>query len=283
MELLDRLKSTPIWLMLPSLAVAAAIGMTVAGYTPLVFDPSLYKAESALADELKQVDADEKEAENAQNVGGASAAGRMRDGTWTGYAVCGEGNPDGWKPYYVAVTIEVKDNKVTGVTNIAGSSTGNEGSASLNWDPGENQEYLDLAVSGHGGSGVRAQMDSQIASSGTVSGIDTVSGATYSSVAIYNAFVDATKKAAGESGSVAAGADAGDTGASKKVKASSTPASLADGSWTGYAACGQGNTANWKPYYVAVTVKVYSTLLVSPVMVHVVVAHCVVEPEYSTV
>ena len=43
MRLLDMLKTTPIWLMLPSFVVAGAIAMTVVGYTPLVFDPSLYK------------------------------------------------------------------------------------------------------------------------------------------------------------------------------------------------------------------------------------------------
>lgn len=256
MRLLDTLKTTPIWLMLPSFVVASAIAMTVVGYTPLVFDPSLYQTESALADELKQVDADELESGNSENVGGAGATGKMKDGTWTGYAVCGEGNSDGWSPYYVAVTIQVKDNKVTGITNIAGSSTGNDGSAALNWDAAENQEYLDLAVSGRGGSGVRAQMESQIASSGTVSGIDTVSGATYSSVAIYNAFVDATKKAAGESGSVAGAASTGDSGASKKVKGASSSAELADGTWIGYAACGLDGDVGWSPYYVAVTVKV---------------------------
>lgn len=252
-----RLKDTPVWFALPSLAMAGAIGLTIAGYSPLVFDPSLYPSQSALASELTTIDADSIESGESQRVEAGSVGDeKLKDGTYTGYAACGEGNPDDWKPYYVAVTIEVKDGKVTAITNIAGTSSTDDGSPALSWDAAENQEYLDLAIDGHGGSGVKAQMESQIQAQGKVTGIDTVSGATYSSTAIYNAYANAIGKAGGKAESKAAPSASGTSATSKKVSKKKTSANLADGSWTGFAACGKGNTQNWKPYYVAVTVKV---------------------------
>ena len=254
MGMLDKIRMWPAWFALPSLLVAAAVAATIAGYSPLMFDPSLYKPESALASELTNKNPDELE--KGKSAGSRIAAGKLEDGTWTGYAVCGEGNPDNWKPYYVSVTIEVADGKVAEISDISGTSSAGDGSAELSWDADENQKYLDLALSGHGGNGVRAQMNSQIAEQGSVSSVDAVSGATYSSTAIYNAYADAIAKAGRSSNPKSTPAEESDNSSKRMGAESDGGVRYADGDWTGYAACGEGNGGGWDPYYVAVTVRV---------------------------
>lgn len=261
--LIDYLRTTPLWLLAPTLALLATTAFAASGYEPLVFDASLYDVEQAQAAELQTVDAAAIEAQNAQPVETDPAAAVdgsavLSDGTWTGYAPCGVGNPDGWKPYYVAVTIQVADGAVTGITGISGTSHGNAGGATLNWDAAENQSYLTKAAGS-----VRGQIESAIAVGSTTTSIDTVSGATYSSASIYNAYVDALNKAGGGAGSASTMATPSSSATDEAPKtmegAQDDDASideLADGTWTGYAACGVGNTEDWKPYYVATTLKV---------------------------
>lgn len=261
--LIDYLRTTPLWLLAPTLALLATTAFAASGYEPLVFDASLYDVEQAQAAELQTVDAAAIEAQNAQPVETDPAAevdgsAVLSDGTWTGYAPCGVGNPDGWKPYYVAVTIQVTDGAVTGITGISGTSHGNAGSATLNWDAAENQSYLSKAAGS-----VRGQIASALAAGSTTTSIDTVSGATYSSASVYNAYVDALNKAGGGAGSASTMATPSSSSAAEAPKtmegAQDDDAAideLADGTWTGYAACGVGNTEGWKPYYVATTVKV---------------------------
>lgn len=266
MKLANLLKTTPLWLLLPLLMFVGLTAFAVSGYEPLVFDASLYDIETAQASELGTVDAAAIEAENAQPaetepLASVDDALTLADGSWTGYAPCGEGNPDGWKPYYVAVTIQVVDGKVASISKIAGASTGNAGDTRLTWDATENQRYLDEAV--QGSRGVKAQIEAALAAGSTTTSIDTVSGATYSSVSVYNAYADAVNKASGGKSAVAtqAAPKASESvpKAPKKTKApaaSKTIDALADGTWTGYMACGEGNPDAWKPYYVAVDVKV---------------------------
>ncbi|MBE6471553.1 MAG: FMN-binding protein [Coriobacteriaceae bacterium] len=274
-QILAKLKSSSIWLFLPVLLVAGAVGFTVSGYDPLMFDASAF-ASSAQKPSLATTSAAEAGDPDAAAGTPAPAGAKkmattpatdapLADGTFTGYAPCGVGNGDGWKPYYVAVTITVKGGKVVSIDRIAGSSKG--GGATLNWDPGENQKYLDWAISGRGGSsGVKTQLNNAIASGKTPSGIDTVSGATYSSVAIYNAFAAAMKKSAAKAGKKAEPTKEQQPSSSSSTTSSTPPAvqadddvsgqKLADGAWVGYAPCGVGNDEDWSPYYVAVTVQV---------------------------
>ena len=266
MQVLRTLKSSSFWFVLPSLVLITAMGASVCGYDPLSFDPSLYQTKAALAKEFEEVVPDEPD-EPAQTKSvstDAAPAKELRDGTYTGYAVCGQGNSQGWQPYYVAVTIEVKDAKVAGITDIRGSSTGGEGSAPLQWDAAESQQYLDRAIAGNGSDGVRAQMESQIQAQGSVASVDVVSGATFSSAAIYNAYIDAVAAAGGEEKSndmVVPASAVQPAGSSQSQPVAVAPAyvaasSYADGDWTGFAVCGQGNDDGWAPYYVAVTVHV---------------------------
>lgn len=283
-----------MWLLIPALVVAGMVGSVISGYEPLMFDPSLVQeaqaAQASTVASLKQRDAKEEASNSSASatLGGTPAPAEavqtaaapsvdgLADGTWTGYAACGQGNGDGWKPYYVAVTIEVKNGKVTGITDVQGTSQSDSGGA-LSWDPGENQSYLTWAASGrNGAAGVVSQMNSALGSGNSPSGIDAVSGATYSSAAIYNAYVAAVNKAARANGStsanVPASTSAASTNSAKKSSASSGKKkakmvsdstssavknkSLADGTWVGYASCGEGNEEEWSPYYVMVAVTV---------------------------
>ena len=285
MKLLANIRSSTIWLVMPALFVACMVGFVVAGYEPLLFDPNLVQqAQAAQSAKLKTRSVEEEAPGNASEgdgtpapadaatpVSGTVAANGLADGTWTGYAACGKGNSDGWKPYYVAVTIEVKNGRVAKIASIQGTSTSDSG-APLNWDAPENQSYLDWAVSGRAGdAGVRSQLDSALSAGKAPSGLDTVSGATYSSVAIYNAYVAAVNKASkAGSGKSAAKKKSVTKKSGKKNKTKKntrkkatdktgdevSKATLADGSWVGFAACGQGNDQEWSPYYVKVTVVV---------------------------
>ena len=262
MQTIERLRSSALWFLLPSVAVATAVGTAIASYEPATFDPSLYVTQEAKASELDDIDASEiAEPSEAADVelDDLADAGELQDGLWTGHAVCGQGNTAGWQPYYVAVTIEVKDGKVARIVDISGSATGAEGSTTLSWDPSESQRYLDLATIGHADDGVRQQMEAQIAAQGLVSSIDVVSGATYSSAAIYQAYADAVAQAGGEAPAVSGvqpTTSADSPSSPVPVTPTNPKAKYANGTWTGYAVCGKGNGNGWSPYYVAVTVKV---------------------------
>ena len=267
MRVINWLKQSAFWLVLPSVAVAAAVGTAVAGHTPLVFDPALYQPQTANAAELSTIDAEALEAENkgdeaveAQASASGVSSADLADGTWTGYAACGQGNSDGWKPYYVGVTVEVSGGKSQGITSVFGSSTGASGSAALSWDAAENQSYLTWAEDGRGGeTGVKSQINA-MAANGSVSNVDTVSKATYSSVAIYNAYIDALNQASAAGGSSGTAKKAADVVAKKpkkeRVKTDVEIGALADGTWTAYAQCGPDPDDGWKPYYIGVTVTV---------------------------
>ena len=279
MKVLAQVKTSAAWLLLPTLLVLCGVAWAVGQYEPLVFDPSLYEtAEEAAEVELETVDAAALEAAGASGKASTSAAaaaavGSLANGTWVGYAACGKGNDDGWKPYYVAVAVTVKDGAVKRIEKVYGSSSGDSGDAALAWDAAENQAYLDWASGGRtvGGTsytGVATQLKAAIAKGMETPGsIDVVSGATYSSEAIFEAYYAALSKAAAAAGSslgtsasasTSTVASAADSGAST-VKASidtSTLGTLADGSYTGHAACGVGNEDDWQPYYVAVTIAV---------------------------
>ena len=228
--------------------------------------------------------------EAVQTAAAPTSTAKLADGSWTGYAVCGQGNADGWKPYYVAVTILVQGGKVARISDVQGTSQADTGGA-LAWDLAENQTYLTWAASGRNGSvGVQSQINAALSSGRSVSNIDVVSGATYSSVAIYNAYANAVAKAASAGATEAAAAsesavpsqmtveeatanasssssastsskDSSASSKAKKVKDDSSASevaakTLADGTWTGYAACGEGNDEEWNPYYVRVRVVV---------------------------
>ena len=268
-RLFSALTETPAWMALPPMLVAAAIAWAVGGYEPVVFDASLY--DTADADEATLFDADGGSEALDDSDGGsverasAAVAGELVDGTYVGYAVCGEGNDDGWKPYYVAVTVTVADGAVASIDDVGGSPTARDGDATLTWDAAENEAYLTLAISGRklAGTpyaGVVSQIEDAIDAGTTPGSIDVVSGATYSSEAIFESFWDALDEAGSTTPAATQAASTTIAAAVSRAVALSggsvTAGTLADGTWTGYAPCGKTNTDGWKPYYVAVTVRV---------------------------
>lgn len=277
-QVLVKLGGSTVWLFSPAVFLAVVVGLVVSGYDPLMFDAQAYQT-AAATPALEKTSAEE--AGGGQEAGTPAPASATKtaaapvsgadfaDGTFTGYAACGVGNADRWKPYYVAVTITVKDAQVASIDKIAGSSTGN--GAALTWDAAENQKYLDWAISGRDAqAGVKSQLDSAIAAGKVPAGVDTVSGATYSSVAIYNAFADALAQSAAKAGKKAkapkqAAAPASSSSSSKgkagadttlKVQEDVSDATMADGSWTAFVQCGPDPDKVWNPYYVGVTVVV---------------------------
>ena len=194
-------------------------------------------------------------------------AGALADGQWSAYAQCGPDPNTVWNPYYIGVSITVKDGAVTSLDQVFGSSTGEKGAARLSWDASENQEYLDGAVSG-----VAAQIRQALAAGSLPSSVDTVTGATYSSKSLFEAFYAAVKKSAAAGGVTvddpsASSSGSGDTGkddggsehSSEDANGENT-AGEDDGQETlsthyGFAYCSSSGSDSWDPYYIFVEVK----------------------------
>ena len=144
------------------------------------------------------------------------------DGSYTAYAYCADTDrPDRYDPYYVALTVTVKDGAVAGISDIHGSATGNAGDAVLApYNADDNDVYLGYAKDGRTRKGVEyVGVVNQLLKGTSSSAVTVVSGATYSSRAIAKAYDAALEQAAaaykeqqasGDAGS--GGADGGDSG-----------------------------------------------------------------------
>ncbi len=113
----------------------------------------------------------------------------LADGTYVGWALCGEG-ASGWSKYYVFVEIEVVGGVVAAITSIYGDAAGTIDAAVV-YNATENSLYLNKAINGYGRStlGLLAKINALLAEGITdTSGLDCISGATYSSDAIFEAF-----------------------------------------------------------------------------------------------
>ena len=125
---------------------------------------------------------------------------KLADGTWTGYALCkNEEDDEAFTPYYVALTINVAEGRVTQIEKIEGVGGKPDESLADVLDPFDdaNQTYLDNAVDGRDYrgthyTGVRDQLLVGTASDK----IDVVARATYSSRAIAAAYDAAVARAA---------------------------------------------------------------------------------------
>ena len=144
------------------------------------------------------------------------------DGSYTAYAYCADTDrPDRYDPYYVALTVTVKDGAVAGISDIHGSATGNAGDAVLApYNADDNDVYLGYAKDGRTRKGVEyVGVVNQLLKGTSSSAVTVVSGATYSSRAIAKAYDAALEQAAAAykeqqaSGDVGSGgADGGDSG-----------------------------------------------------------------------
>ena len=164
------------------------------------------------------------------------------DGEYTAYAYCADtSRPDRYEPYYVALTVTVKDGAVAGISNVHGSATGAAGDAALSpYNAEDNDEYLDYAANGRTRKGATyIGVVNQLLKGTASASISPVSGATYSSRAIAAAYDAALEQAAaaykkqqeevGGSGS-GGGVAAGDTSGSGDGSSSGTAASFVAGS-----------------------------------------------------
>ena len=173
---------------------------------------------------------------------------RYADGTYTAYAYCADTDrPDRYDPYYVALTVTVKDGAVAGISDIHGSATGNAGDAVLTpYNADDNDVYLGYAKDGRTRKGVEyVGVVNQLLKGTASSAVTVVSGATYSSRAIAKAYDAALEQAAaaykeqqasGDAGS--GGADGGDSGNGAGARGGSGGQSGANASSTSLAKAG---------------------------------------------
>ena len=160
------------------------------------------KGDSGKDDSGKTDGKDDSGKTDGKDDSGADAddgATRYEDGSYTGFALCSDTEDDTFTPYYVAVTIEVKDGKVAGISNIWGTNQTADASLPEVLDPFDeaNQDYLDYAIDGRTFrkvwyEGVKAQLLAGV----SPSKVDVVSRSTYSSRAIAKAYESALKLAA---------------------------------------------------------------------------------------
>ena len=122
------------------------------------------------------------------------------DGDFTGYALCkNEEDDEAFSPYYVKLTVTVKDGKVTGIHDIEGVGGKPDESLSDALDPfdEDNEPYLDNAIDGRTFRGtVYTGIPEQLLAGTEAGKIDVVARATYSSRAIANAYTDALARSA---------------------------------------------------------------------------------------
>ncbi|WP_322155412.1 FMN-binding protein [Paratractidigestivibacter sp.] len=132
--------------------------------------------------------------DNGASDGGSGSdteAAHYEDGAYTGFALCSDGDEGNFEPYYVAVTIEVKEGKVAGIKSILGTNVTTDASLPEVLDPfnADNQTYLDYAVKGRTVKKVWYEgVEAQLLAGKTPSKIDVVSRSTYSSRAIAKAY-----------------------------------------------------------------------------------------------
>lgn len=189
--------------LLPAALTAIAALIAVCSHEPVTYDPDDYAKAHMQAPEvveLQTLDLPEEKGGAATlelSMPQAALDGTLRDGTYTGAALCGEGNEEDWAPYYVIVEITVEGGRVKGISSIYGDDAGAIDPAYV-YDAAENSLYLDRAIEGTGGrfsKGALDQIQAFIESGEAKGGVDTVSGSTFSVVSIFQAYGKAVSAA----------------------------------------------------------------------------------------
>ena len=187
-----------------ALTAGAALG-AVGSYEPVEFDPAAYEPPAVPVVDLQTRDLPEERGGVATlelTMPRQALEGTLKDGTYTGAALCGAGNDEDWQPYYILVDVEVRKGRIQGITDIRGDAEGAVDRA-YRYDAAENSLYLDRAVEGTGGrfsKGALDQIEAFIESGEEQGGVDTVSGSTYSVVSIVQAYNRAVSDAVEQSG-----------------------------------------------------------------------------------
>ena len=144
-------------------------------------------AGDAEAQEEESTGADDEQSPVSYPAGSEDIqANALADGTFTGRANVDDGE---LFKYVICADVVIKDGAIESVTT---QITDDESE-----DPEDNEAYIDYAVNGRTRRGVTtAGIPSQVVEKQGVSGVDTVSGATYSSKGIIEAVRDALTQAA---------------------------------------------------------------------------------------
>lgn len=100
---------------------------------------------------------------------------QYKDGIYTGTAICEPDENEGFNEYDLDLQVTVSGNQITAITNLKGSG--------YHWDS-FNQWFINMVANGLGGKG---GVVDQIIQKNDTTGIDAVSGATCSSIAIVEA------------------------------------------------------------------------------------------------
>ena len=234
--------------LVPGFAVAVAVGASIAGYEPLVFDPSLYEVSApAQAQALEIIDPNETSVRET---------GREYDGSLDqeSFEMPANGLVDG---VYTAAAYGYKSDIEVQVTILQGEIV-----AIDILSQNEDADYFNRAV------GV---VSSVLAAQST--SVDAVSGATFSSKGILQAINRRLAQAAANQDSTtdedSSAPDGPDTpAASVKPSVPSAPVApgestdlevegLLDGEYTSYTYCAdEKNPDAYQPYYLAVTIRV---------------------------
>lgn len=177
----------------PAALTGILVLATVNTHEPLVFDAANYQPPNPDVSQLQLLELPASKSGVATleiTLPEKAKAGRLRNGIYVGEALCGEGNDEDWKPYYLLVEVEVKDGRVAGITNIYGDAASTV-DPNYWYDSVENGIYLKRAIEGTGGrftKGALEQITTFLESGEEVGGVDTVSGSTYSVVSIVQAY-----------------------------------------------------------------------------------------------
>lgn len=197
----------PLVFLLPAVFVAAVAAAAVSAHEPVTYNPDDYEQVHVPETiELETLDLPEEKGGSATlelSMPQTALDGALRDGTYTGAALCGEGNEEDWSPYYIIVEITVKDGRVSEISDIYGDASGEIDPAYV-YDAAENSLYLDRAIEGTGGrfsKGALNQIQEFIDSGEATGGVDTVSGSTFSVVSIFQAYNKAVSEAVAQSSS----------------------------------------------------------------------------------
>lgn len=141
---------------------------------------------------------------------------RYLDGTYTAYALCGEDGNEDFDPYYVVVTVTIEDGIPVSISDYYGTNDVGDGEDILSDYDEDNEDYLWWAAEGRTTrtgtwQGVISQLIDDLVDALS---IEVVSGATYSSNAIAEAYSNALDQAAAAYVAAQAELADGDSGSS---------------------------------------------------------------------
>lgn len=140
------------------------------------------------------------------------------DGEYTACVICeNTQRPEAFEPYYLTLTVVVKDGAVSDIKDVCGSATGLEGDVPLGPYDEENDDYLDRVLYGYTfrGTAYKGLLEQLLEDKAEPAAVNVVTSATYSSRSFAAAYAKALEASArawqeafGENAGAAGGGDA---------------------------------------------------------------------------